>query len=156
MEQVIVRELRPGDTEQVAALWLVCTQEVAEVEPIYTPAITQSELQELLLQDFQSKARFGWGIFNLDTLVAYVTCRLENESRLFVPRQFLYLIDLDVAPAYRGNRLSRCLLAEVERFAKNNGIDRLELAYAAADHRAQAVWERLGFQPHFVHMHRHL
>lgn len=154
MEHLTIRKMIPNDAEPVAALWLVCTREVAEVEPIYTPAVTHDELRELLSREPKSNARFGWVALDGDTLAGYVTCRIEHESTLFVPRRFIYLIDLDVAPAYRGKRLSRRLLEEVERFAKSNSIDRLELAYAAADPRARAVWERLGFRPHFVYMHR--
>jgi hypothetical protein len=90
-------------------LWLACTREVAEVEPIYTPAVTHDELWELLLRELKSNTHFGWVAFDGETLAAYVTCRIEHESDLFVPRRFIYLIDLDVAPAHRGKRLSRRL-----------------------------------------------
>jgi GNAT superfamily N-acetyltransferase len=154
MKHLPIRALTSDDAGQIAALWLVCTREVSEVEPIYEPAVTHGALQASLMRELDAAERFGWGAFDGEVLAGYVTCRMGHESELFVPRHFIYLIDLDVAPAHRGNRLSRRLLGEVERFANGIGIDRLELAYAAADDRARAVWERLGFRPHFVYMHR--
>jgi len=156
LERPTLRELTPADAGSVAALWLVCTREVAETEPIYTPAVTHDELEELLSRELQSGARLGWAAFDGERLAAYVTCRIEQESAAFAPRRFVYIIDLDVAPTYRRKGLSGRLLSQVEGFARSKGIDRLELAFAAADPRARAVWERHGFQSHLVYMHRRL
>lgn len=149
-----IRNLTPQDANQVATLWLSCTREVASVEPIYTPGISFSQLEEMLRLELQSGARIGWGYFHANELTAYVTCRLEEEAPIFVPRRFVYIIDLDVSAPYRGKGLARQLLQKVEKFAKDQGIHRIELAYAATDARAKQVWEKLGFKPHFVYAHK--
>ncbi len=86
-----------------------------------------------------------------DLLAGYVTCHIEEELPLFIQRRYLYVIDLDVSPDYRGRGLSHMLMNRVETFARENGINRLELAYVTEESRSQKVWERHGFKPYFVH-----
>ena len=45
---------------------------------------------------------------------------------------------------------------KVETFARENGINRLELAYVSEDPRVQKVWARHGFRPYFVHAYKTL
>jgi GNAT superfamily N-acetyltransferase len=151
--------IRPASVEDAAAiahLWLTCTAEVAANEPIYTPAITAEDLASRLRSEFGSGAKFGFVAEVDGHLAGYVTCEIQDESPVFVPRRYVYVCDLDVAPEHRGRGLSRVLMREVEREAAHRGISRLELAVAYGDPRSRAVWERHGFQPHFLHLHKEL
>jgi GNAT superfamily N-acetyltransferase len=146
-----LRDALPKDALNIARLWIQCTFEVARLEPVYTPAIDEENLAGILEEELVSSKRIGWVAMHKDQLAGYVTCRIEAELPIFVERRYLYIIDLDVSPNFRGCGLSRMLMNSVETFARDNGIYRLELAYVTEDPRPQKVWTRHGFKPYFVH-----
>lgn len=152
-------ELRTGtaqDAAAIAELWLSATAEVAAHEPIYTPDIGHDDLARTLAEAFQTGEMQAYVVYTGTTLAAYATFRVEEETPKFVPRRYLYVIDLDVSPQFRSRGLSRRLMERLERHAKAQGIYRLELTTAFADPRAKAVWERQGFKPHLLFMHKDL
>jgi GNAT superfamily N-acetyltransferase len=156
MEKFVTRPIVPNDAAAIARLWLICAAEVARNEPIYTPAISDEALAGRLRAEFVNGSRFGWIVETNGKLAGYVTCQLQEEAPVFVPRKYLYVHDLDVAPAYRERRLSRKLMQAVEQHALSQGIRRLELAVVFRDPRSRAVWEKHGFHPHFVQLHKDL
>ncbi|WP_148255436.1 GNAT family N-acetyltransferase [Aidingimonas lacisalsi] len=156
MTELSVRKIVPDDAESIAALWLGCTAEVAETESIYVPAVTAEELTDELAREFEARRRFGWVAHTESQLAGYVTCAFQSESTLFVPREYLYVHDLDVAPAFRQHGVSRLLMEYVEGYARAQGVRRVELGVVWNDPRSRAVWEKHGFEPHFVCMHKDL
>lgn len=154
--EITVRTIEVNDAIAIAQLWLQCTAEVAAHEPIYTPAIELEDLIRRLGAEFSSGHKFGWVAEVGSELAGYVTCSVQEEEPIFIPRQYIYVADLDVAPSYRGLGLSRVLMKQVEQDAQVRGIRRLELAVAYGDPRLRAVWERHGFKPHFIHLHKEL
>jgi GNAT superfamily N-acetyltransferase len=140
----------------MAQLWLEATNEVSKHEPIYTPNITHTDLAEHLRNELEVRARKAFVAYVGSELAGYVTFRVESESPVFSPRKYVYVIDLDVSAKFRKQGLSRLLMAEVEAYAKANGIKRLELSVMFADPRARAVWEHQGFKPHALQLHKDL
>ena len=102
MTDLNLREARPNDALNIARLWIQCTCEVARLEPVYTPAIDEEKLAGILEAELVSSKRLGWVAMNKDQLAGYVTCRIEAELPIFVERRYLYIIDLDVSPDFRG------------------------------------------------------
>ena len=156
MTDFVVRPIMPPDASAIARLWLTCTAEVARQEPVYTPGISADALTERLRAEFTAGRKFGWVADAGDTLAGYVTCLTQTEAPVFVSRNFVYVVDLDVAPEHRKRGLSRLLMQQVEDYARSHGIERLELSVAYRDPRARAVWERHGFQPHLLQLHKDL
>ncbi len=151
-----LRPATPDDTSAIAQLWLEATSEVAKHEPIYTPNLTQSELAKRLKTELESGSKKAYVVYAGNDLVAYVTFRVENESPVFSPRQYVYVIDLDVSAKFCQQGLSRLLLAEIESYAIVNRIKRIELSVVFADPRAKVVWEHHGFKTHMLLMHKEL
>ena len=151
MDDLNIRSAIPGDAQKIARLWIQCTSEVARLEPVYTPDIDQGNLAVLLRDELAASKRFAWVAMNDQSLAGYVTCRIEEELPMFVRRRYLYVIDLDVSPDFRGRGLSHLLMNKVEVFAREIGINRLELAYVTEYPHPQKVWARHGFTPYFVH-----
>ena len=156
MAEIGIRPITPGDADAVAALWVASTNEVAELEGVYTPGISPGALAERLRGHVAAGEWFGWLAESMGRLAGYVTCEVQDGPPVFQPRRYVVVHDLDVAPAFRRQGVSRLLMAAVERHARSAGIHRLELGVVARDPRARAVWERHGFQPHFLVMHKHL
>ncbi len=156
MEKFVVRPIVSRDAAPIAGLWLICAAEVALNEPIYTPDISGDTLTGMLQTEFAQGSRFGWVVETNGKLAGYVVCQIQEEAPVFAPRKYLYVHNLDVAPAYRGRRLSHKLMQAVEQHALSTGIHRLELAVVFRDPRSRAVWEKHGFHPHIVHLHKNL
>ena len=156
MSEMNIRIALPGDALEIARLWQQCTIEVARLEPLVTPDISEAELTDRLAGELASGTIFAWVAFQEQQLASYVTCRFEGESPFFVSRRYLYVMDLDVAPQFRGRGLSYRMMAEVEAFARENGVGRLELAFVTKDPRPQEVWQRHGFKPYCTHAYNDL
>lgn len=156
MTEVSVRKIVPGDGRAIAELCLGCTAEVAERESIYLPAVTAEELANERARGFDARRRFGWIAYAEYRLAGYATCAFQRESTFFVPREYLYVHDLDVAPEFRRRDVSRALMEYVEGCARDEGVRRVELGVVWNDPRSRAVWEKHGFEPHFVCMHKDL
>jgi ribosomal protein S18 acetylase RimI-like enzyme len=59
----------------------------------------------------------------------------------------LELVSLAVAEAHRGTGIGRRLVAAVEDHARNCGIQTLKIAVLVGNHRAEALYRELGYQP---------
>jgi ribosomal protein S18 acetylase RimI-like enzyme len=57
-----------------------------------------------------------------------------------------------VEPAYRQRGVGGALTAEVARFARERGVDRITLRTFAKNEEALEVWRQLGFEPRMVQM----
>ncbi|WP_319407572.1 GNAT family N-acetyltransferase [uncultured Desulfosarcina sp.] len=156
MIDFVIRSIVPDDAEAIAMLWLLCTAEVAENEPIFSPNVSAEALAETLRTEFNAGTRFGWIVEVGGGLAGYVTCQVQEEVPVFSPRKYIYVNDLDVAPAYRQRGLSRVLMQEVTQYARSQGIHRLELGVVWGDPRSRRVWERHGFKPHILYLHKDL
>ena len=113
-------------------------------------------MSERLAKELREGSKKAFVVFADEALAAYATFRIEEEIPIFAPRRYLYVIDLDVSAHFRQRGLSRLLMGEMEAYALTHGIRRIELSTAFADPRAKAVWERHGFTPHMLLMHKDL
>jgi ribosomal protein S18 acetylase RimI-like enzyme len=64
----------------------------------------------------------------------------------FACEPLLNLHDIVVAPAHRGRGVSKQLLAEVERIARERGCCKVTLEVLEGNHVAQAAYRRAGFE----------
>ena len=140
----------------MAQLWLTATLEVAQHEPIYKPNVNHADLSERLAKELSEGSKKAFVVFADEALAAYATFRIDEEILIFAPRRYLYVIDLDVSARFRQQGLSRLLMSEMESYALAQGVKRIELSTVFADPRAATVWERHGFKPHMLLMHKDL
>lgn len=73
----------------------------------------------------------------------------------FVPHSYAYLMDLIVHPNERGRGLGRQMVERVELWARERGLDYLELS-AVPDSRAHELYTQLGFRSVMHTMRRKL
>jgi ribosomal protein S18 acetylase RimI-like enzyme len=71
-------------------------------------------------------------------------------------RPIWLLEDLYVLPTARGKGVATALVAYAESFAQETGVERLTLATAHDNRKAQALYKRMGYQKeeHFWYYHR--
>lgn len=75
-------------------------------------------------------------------------------SRLTRPRIYVIVHEIVVDEGGRASGIGTALMAAVEPFAREVGADAIELTVHAVNPRALAFYERLGFAPMSIRLHR--
>lgn len=88
-------------------------------------------------------------------LVGYCAVALQlHPDETFSSRSLATVITLSVDAGERGRGIGSRLLEAAESFARSRGADTLGLEVMPGNDRARALYERLGFSPVEVRMHR--
>lgn len=151
---------RPDDALAIAALWHAHLSETGvAVDPGFTPAHGPEQTAARLKRALARGTLVGWvARVAAGGIAGYLTARLHTRDPLFGDsfrdEPVLYLVDVDVAEAWRRRGLARRLLAAAEDHAREQGVATLELATIVRDARAVAAWTRLGFVPRITLMRR--
>ena len=66
------------------------------------------------------------------------------------PGSILAIVEIVVAPDQRGGGIGAALMAELEREARDRGVDALDLMVAGPNASARGFYERLGFRPDLI------
>jgi GNAT superfamily N-acetyltransferase len=88
------------------------------------------------------------------TFAGYASAVIGETPPVFARGDHLTVEELYVRPEYRGEGLARTLLDAVEDWGRERGCDRAELHVHVRNERAQAVYERHGYEA-FMHKYRH-
>jgi ribosomal protein S18 acetylase RimI-like enzyme len=70
----------------------------------------------------------------------------------FSEQRAVELSSVYVRPSHRRRGLGRTLTAEVARFARQRGVDRVTLRTFAQNEEAVEAWRRIGFEPRALQM----
>lgn len=156
----VIARARPDDAVSIAALWHAHLDETGTaVDASFTPAYGPEQTAARLKRALARGTLIGW-VARLDAgaIAGYLTARLHTRDPLFGDsfrdEPVLYLVDVDVAQAWRRRGLARRLLAAAEDHAREQDVATLELAAIVRDTRAVAAWSRLGFVPRVTLMRR--
>lgn len=88
-------------------------------------------------------------------LVGYCAVRVDlNPDETFRTMAMATVITLSVEVGSRGEGVGTALLEAAEDFARSCGADTLALEVMPGNHRARVLYERQGFVPVEVRMHR--
>jgi len=118
--------------------------ELAEFERLAQEVVvTEASLQEAL---FCAKPAVETVIARVDGEVAGFALFFHNFST-FLGRSGLYIEDLYVRPALRGQGIGRSLLAHIARLAAARGCGRMEWSVLNWNRRAIGFYESLGARP---------
>jgi GNAT superfamily N-acetyltransferase len=118
--------------------------ELAEFERLgHEVVVTEAKLKEAL---FTERPVVETVLARIDGEVAGFALFFHNFST-FLGRPGLYLEDLYVRPAYRGQGVGRGLLVHVARLAGARGCGRMEWSVLNWNRRAVGFYEALGARP---------
>ena len=123
---------------------MVLIGELAEFERLaHEVVVTEASLREAL---FTEHPVVETVIARIDGEVAGFALYFHNFST-FLGRPGLYLEDLYVRPAYRGQGVGRGLLVHIARLAGARGCGRMEWSVLNWNRRAIGFYESLGARP---------
>lgn len=82
-----------------------------------------------------------------EQVVGYVYAEvIQSKGDLFhQPRSWVYVHQIGVEAEFRGQGYAQALLEQVVEFARNRGVDRVEIEVWGFNQPARSVYEKLGF-----------
>ena len=118
--------------------------ELAEFERLaHEMVATEASLTDAL---FGARPAVEAVVVRVDGEVAGFALYFHNFST-FIGRRGLFLEDLYVRPAFRGQGVGRCLLTHVARLAAARGCGRMEWAVLNWNRRAIGFYQSIGARP---------
>lgn len=88
--------------------------------------------------------------------VGLALAAMHHDAPLWAVRDWLELEDLYVEPTWRGTGLAAALVAQVEEWARANGVDAIQLYTTASNARALAFYDKTGFVPAQLILRKHI
>ena len=86
-------------------------------------------------------------------VLGYIFCALQQQdSGSLQDVRTLYIDDLCVNPAYRGQQIGRALFGHAKAFARESGCHNLTLHVWECNPGARAFYEALGLKPQYTSM----
>ena len=156
MQQSIPIEVQPASAADLPALARLFDAYRVFYEAVSAPAETESFVTRLAAE---GRTRFFLGRqagLEVSPPVGFV--HLMPSINTIAMRPIWLLEDLFVAPEARRLGVATALMRYAEAFARQTGAERLTLATAYNNHRAQALYKSLGYvrEEHFWYFHRML
>lgn len=140
--------INPATIDQAPSIAAVLRQAFLEYEPLYTPqgfAATTPTAEQI--EDRWEEGPV-WVAMQDEAVVGTVAVVPKGES--------LYVRSMAIVQAARGQGVGKLLLEEAERFARENGFQRMFLSTTPFLDRAIRLYEHFGFRrteagPHELH-----
>jgi len=88
------------------------------------------------------------------SVVGYALCMINTLPPVFAKREYGFISDLAVAPAYRKRGIGTALMEKTVDWFLAQGIDRVELRVAAFNEIGISFWRSSGFEEHVYVMDR--
>lgn len=134
-----------GDIPQIRALYARLFEEMAELQPAYwCPAETE---ERFLAEAIASQTADIFVVCEDGGVVGFVVVR-ESETLPYpclVPHRFASLVDMLVHPRYRDRGLGARMIDRVKEWARDRGLDYVELQVLEENSSARDLYERNGF-----------
>lgn len=149
----VLRLFQQNDIPAVARLYRQLFEHVAELEPAYLQASEQDE--KFLLQVCNGENGFVGYVAEVNGTIAGFAIAQQQASppyACFRPLKSVYLMDMGVEQAFRGQGIGASLIAAVKAWASEQKADYLELTVHDANFKAARLYQREGFAPYSTSM----
>ena len=152
-----LRRARPADVPRLTELWIEIATHHTSLDALFSlrPG-AEPEIRRLFtaLFDDPDAAVFVWEA--PDDLLGFCAVRIDRAPPILQETQRAEITDLGVTAAARRGGIGRELAAAAFAWAKDRGIERLEVRVAARNREGQAFWRSLGFDDLMDILHRPL
>lgn len=151
MSDVTIRRARAGDGDAAATLWAQLQAEHEAMDARHRPSDSararwQNDFRVWVESDthrvFVAEAE--------GALVGLVTAHPYWPTPMYVQELEVYVTELVVDPACRGQRVGARLVEAVREWAREQGVTRLRAGVLSRNARGRAFWQREGAEDFFT------
>jgi ribosomal protein S18 acetylase RimI-like enzyme len=150
-----LRRARSSDLPRLGELWIEIATHHGPLDPLFSlrpGAAPQVERLFRAVLDDPDAAVFVWEV--PDDLLGFCAVRIDRAPPILQETRRAEITDLGVSAAARRGGIGRELFGAALAWAKERGIERLEVRVAARNREGQAFWRRLGFDDLIDVLHR--
>jgi len=143
-----IRLATQADFEQVGVVFAEENQFHAELVPeiiqVAEPIMTHKWYDDVLGDPDKTLfvAELGKEIVG----VALVVLKNNSDDPIFTKRRYIYIDEIAVAAAHRGQGIGRALMERIHRWGRAQGITEFELQVWERNDQAIGFYEKLGYQ----------
>ena len=148
-QNIKIRLATEDDFEPVSRIFAEENQYHAELVPdivqVADPIMTPEWFQEVLSNPVK---KLFLAAINTEVVgLILVSLRTSGDDPIFKPRRFIYINEIAVAEAYRGQGIGGYLLGNIHQWALDKGIAEIELQVWERNERAIKFYEKSGYKP---------
>ena len=161
-----VRPARMQEIDRVAALWTLITEHHAGLDPLFRMRpghVAEGELRELLRglardPDAAILVYDGSGETEAEAaqIDGIVIVRIDHAPAIMEETERGEITDLGVRPERRRKGIARLLAGEAMDWARDRGVERVEIQVASGNVEGQAFWRALGYTDLMDVLHKRL
>ncbi len=152
-----IRRATRSDLEALLELWLELLEHHATLDPHYQ--IRERGLGGLrkALEAQLDEAESALFVWEEDgELLGFCGARIDRAPPILKERRRAEIADLLVEPSARRRGLGRALAAAAAGWARQQGVERIEVRVVAGNVEGQAFWRALGYADFVNVLHRRL
>lgn len=142
----MIRPAQQKDIAQIGELYYELFDQMQKYEPEYMKSSHPD--QEFLQSIIGQENNFVAFVYETDSEInGFVIAQMQDSPKddCFVPQKCVYLMDIIVAPHKRGQGVGRALMQEIEKWAKEKGVDYLELNVLTTNEAAIQLYTKEGY-----------
>jgi len=151
----VVRRAGVAELDALVELWLEVARHHQDLDPYFRlRPDARDEARQLLARELADPdaAAFVAG----DPAAGFCIVRVDQAPPIHEETGRAEITDLGVRPGARRAGLGRALVGEAMAWARERGVERVEIRVAAANSEGQAFWRAVGFGDFMDVLHRRL
>ncbi|MAG33642.1 MAG: hypothetical protein CL908_22415 [Deltaproteobacteria bacterium] len=154
-----VRIARMQEVDRVAALWALITEHHAGLDPLFRMRrgpVAQGELGELLRALHRDPDAEILVYEEAGTPTGLCIVRIDRAPPILEETERAEITDLGVRPEARRRGIARRLVEEAQAWARDRGVERVEIQVATGNREGQAFWRAMGYADLMDVLHKRL
>jgi ribosomal protein S18 acetylase RimI-like enzyme len=143
-----IRDALESDLSSIAELLLIVHQLHVNAHPETYREISHEIAVDFLASKIAEKNAY-LRVAEVDSeLLGYCSAAIRSSANipLLQPREFVYVNEVVVRPQSRMGGIGRALIADLKEFARQNGIEEIELDVGHFNSGAKIFFKRQGFE----------
>jgi ribosomal protein S18 acetylase RimI-like enzyme len=157
--EIAIRAATPSDTPQLEELYLAL--DTFHVEAL--PELFRAAEDPIAARDVPGLMAESHAVLLVaesgDRLAGFIRARIVEVGQadpIYLPRRYAYIDDMAVGPDFRGRGIGRALLDAIVDWAREHGIDAMELTVFEFNAGARKLYERAGYATMYRRMRKEL
>lgn len=152
-----IRQATIDDIPQIVELWLGLSEMHAAMEPMWETVGNAEEIHEAHLKTILIKDNYYIVVAEVENnIIGFSTLFLSDRPEVFLIKRIASIHDTYVKVEFRKKGVARKLTEALVSFAKDKGVEMINLSVAVANESGTRFWEEVGFKPTLNYMTMYL